>query len=508
MNKLSSSGNKKPKRLRQKPKRSFFVLTLASFLLMCVMLLRLPASAEAAKHYTELEFPPVPEIQLPDYTRYELNNGLVVYLVQDRELPLVSGTALFHTGDRLEPADQVGLASIVGEVMRTGGTTEHTADELNQLLEQKAASVETGIDSTVASASFSALSEDLSEVFGLFAEVIRQPVFAPEKVELSKRQQQGQIARRNDEPDQIASREFQKLIYGETSPYARTVEYATLGNIERQDLLDFYSKYFHPNNMILGIVGDFDLNRMRSLIEQEFGNWSADPRVEQQDFAPLPSVSQAKQGGVFFVDQSQLTQSYVQIGHLGGQLDSPDYAALSVLNGVLNGFGGRLFNQVRSRQGLAYSVYGFWSPRYDYPGVFLAGGQTRSDATVPFIQAVLAEIERIRTQAITPEELAYAKESTLNSFIFNFADPAQTLSRLMRYEYYGYPEDFIFQYRRGVEATTIEDVQRVAQEYLKPENLVTLVVGNASQIQPPLSTLGAGTTVTSIDITIPEPKSS
>lgn len=488
-----------------KANKSLLLLFLLPFAFL--LLTWLPVTAESAKHYTELQFPPPPEIELPDYTRFELDNGLVVYLVEDRELPLVSGTALVHTGDRFEPANEVGLAQIFGEVMRTGGTQFHSPDELNEILEQRAAAVETSVDTTSGSVSFSALSEDLQEVFGLFAEVIRAPAFAADKIELAKNQQVGAIARRNDSPNAIAGREFQKLIYGQNSPYARTVEYSTLENISREDVVQFYQKYFHPNNMILGIVGDFDSKKMRSLIEEKFGNWKPDPNLEQK-IPSLPPVTQAKAGGIFLVEQPQLTQSNVQIGHLGGQLDNPDYPALSVLNGVLNGFGGRLFNQVRSRQGLAYSVYGVWSPRYDYPGVFVAGGQTRSDATVPFIRAVFNEIERIRTEPITEEELEYAKESALNSFIFNFADPSQTLSRLMRYEYYGYPEDFIFQYRRGVEETTIEDVLRVAQKYLQPENLVTLVVGNSTAIDPPLSSLSPNTDVTSIDVTIPEPPKS
>ncbi len=465
---------------------------------------RAPAFSQAAKHYTELEFPPLPEIQLPDYERYQLENGMVVYLMQDRELPLVSGTALFRTGERLEASEKVGLADLMGEVMRSGGTLKHSADELNELLEQRAASVETGVDLASASASFSALSEDLEEVFGLFAEVVRSPAFPEDKLELGKKQRHGAIARRNDDPNAIASREFQKLIYGKASPYARTAEHATIDKVTRQDLVEFYQRYFYPNNMILGIVGDIDIAKVRSLVQEKFGDW----QPGKVQLPPLPSVAQANQSGVFLVDRSQLTQSSVLIGHLGGQLNSPDYPALSVLNDVLNGFGGRLFNEVRSRQGLAYSVYGVWNPRYDYPGTFISGGQTRSDATVPFIQAIYKEIDRIRTEPITPEELSFAKESALNSFIFNFEDPAQTLSRLMRYEYYGYPSDFIFRYRRGIEATTIEDVQRVAQTYLKPDNLVTLVVGNASEINPPLTSLSRDNKVTSIDITIPEPANS
>jgi zinc protease len=451
----------------------------------------------AAKHYTELQFAPLPEVKLPKYERFVLDNGMVVFLMEDHELPLVSGSALIHTGSRFEPAEKIGLAELTGTAMRTGGTRTHSPDQINEMLEQRAAAVETGIGETSGSASFNALSEDLETVFGLFAEILQEPAFAPEKLELAKTQVRGNIARRNDNPNEIVQREFQKLIYGKDNPYARTVEYATVDNIAREDAVKFYQQYFHPNNMILGVVGDFDSKKMRSLIEQKLGNWKSNPNFVKPQ---LPQVSQVN-SGVFFVSQPQLTQSSILIGHLGGKLDSPDYPALDVLNGVLNGFGGRLFNEVRSRQGLAYSVFGAWSPRYDYPGMFMAGGQTRSDASVQFVKAIQEEIKRLQTKSVTPKELAFAKESTLNSFVFNFEDPAQTLSRLMQYEYYGYPSDFIFRYRRAVEATTVSDVQRVAKQYLKPENLAILVVGNQQAINPPLTQLSAQ--VTPIDITIP-----
>jgi zinc protease len=442
--------------------------------------------AKAAKPYSELTFPPLPEIKLPAYSRFQLQNGLVVYLMEDHELPLVSGTALIRTGDRLEPAAQVGLAELVGTVQRSGGTLRHSPDQINEFLEQRAAAIETGIGGTSGSASFSSLTENLTDVFDLFAETLRQPAFPDDKLTLAKTQVKGGIARRNDDPGSIARREFRKLIYGNASPYARTVEYATIDNISRADLVSFHQQYYQPQNLLLGIVGDFDSKAMRSQVEAQFGDWRSTPTPPPT----LPKVAPAQADSIFFVNQPQLTQSNVQMGHLGGLISSPDYPALTVMNQVLNGFGGRLFNQVRSRQGLAYTVYGTWQPQYDYPGVFVAGGQTRSDATVPFIQSLRTEIERIRNTAIAPAELKYAQDLVLNSFIFNFQDPSQTLSRLLRNEYFGYPSDFIFRYRKAVEATTIADVQRVAQTYLKPERLVTLVVGNAAAIQPDLNSLG------------------
>ena len=482
---------------------NYLALAVTACVLGMTVLGRSPALASPARHYTELEFGPPPEIVVPDYTRFELDNGIKVYLLEDHELPLVQGTAMFHSGGRLEATHQTGLADITGEVIRSGGTRLHPADRLNQILEQRAASVETSIDATVGSASFNTLSEDLDEVFALFAEVVRRPALPQAKIDLSKTQWRGQIARRNDDPDDIANREFQKLIYGPDSPYARTVEYETLDNIRRQDVRAFYQTYFAPNNMLLGVVGDFDPAEMRSRIESAFSDWQPNPNLAAQ---PLPEVSPAQLRGIFMVNQPQLSQSYIQIGHLGGQLDNPDHAALSIMNEVLNGLGGRLVNEVRSRQGLAYSVYAYWSPRFDYPGLFIGGGQTRSEATVPFVQSVKAEIEKIRTAPITEVELNRAKDSVLNAFIFNFQSPGQTLSRVMRYEYYGYPEDFIFRYQNDVEATTVDDVLRAAQTHLQPDQLVTLVVGNGAAMQPPLSALSPDVEVTQIDVTIPQPR--
>lgn len=476
-------------------------LVLVTILL--VSIVRTPAASATAKHYTDLEFAPLKEVQLPDYERYQLKNGMVVYLMEDRELPLVSGTAIVKTGQRLEPSEKVGLADLVGTLMRSGGSELHPADRLNQILEAKAALVETSIDSSSGVASFDALSEDLEEVFSLFAEVIRSPAFPQNKLELAKNQQKGAIARRNDDPNDIASREFQKLLYGKDSPYARTVEYATLDNIEREDIINFYLTSFYPDRTILGIVGDFDSTAMKALIEKAFGDWQP---AKSESAITIPSASQKQKSGVFLVDRPDLTQSNILLGHIGGQLDSPDYPALTVLNGVLNGYGGRLFNNIRARQGLAYSVYGVWSARYDYPGMFIAGGQTRSETTTPLIKSVFSEIDRMRTTLITKEELDYAKESILNSFVFNFQKPEQTLSRLLRYEYFDYPKDFIFQYQKGVKDTEIQDVQRVAQTYLQPEQIITLVVGNGNEIQPPLSSLGQE--VKTVDITIPRPQKS
>jgi zinc protease len=317
---------------------------------------------------------------------------------------------------------------------------------------------------------------------------MRYPVFDSGQLELSKTQLKGQIARRNDNPGDIANREFRKLLYGATSPYGRTIELATLDNISREDVVEFY-KQLNPGQIILGVVGDFKINQVKGLIAQTLTDW---PAAKTPVNLPQIAVTQASSNRLYTVNQPQLNQSNVLLGHLGGTMDSPDYPSLTVLNGVLSGFGGRLFNEIRSRKGLAYSVYGIWRANYNYPGVFVAGGQTRSSETVPFIEAINTEIERVRTSKITPDELSYSRDSILNSFVFNFTSPNNILTRLMTYEYFDYPSDFIFRYQKAVKLVTAEDVQRVAKKHLQPEKIVTLVVGNTENINTSLAALGKG----------------
>ncbi len=470
--------------------------------LILVLLAGRPAIASTPKHFDELTYKPLPELKLPPYEQFKLKNGMTVFLMEDHELPLVSGNLMVRTGSRNEANDRTGLASITGSVLRSGGTVKTPANPLNELLEQKAASIESGISVNAGTVSFSSLTEDLPQVFDLFTDVIQNPALPQDKIDLTKFQIRGGIARRNDQANGILGREFRKLIYGPTSPYARTVEYATIDRITQSDIQGFYQSQFQPENFLLGIIGDINPAEMKKTIEARFGSF----KPKNNGTKPLPQapIQQAQTSGIFFASKPALTQSSIQIGHLGGKVSDRDYPALSVMNDILNGFGGRLFNEVRSRQGLAYSVYAAWSPQFDYPGTFVAGGDTKSESTVPFIRSVVKEIDRIRTEPVTAEELQRAKDSVINSFVFNFDDPAKVLSRVMRYEYFGYPKDYLFQYQKAVVATTIQDIQQAAQRNLKPSQLVTMVVGNDKAIVPALSTLNQ--TVKAIDITIPGAK--
>jgi predicted Zn-dependent peptidase len=474
--------------------------SLLSHFLVIIIGLSMTVPGVAQKYYKDIKYPKMHKLKIPKVERVELDNGIILFLLEDHELPLINLSARIGVGSIYDPRDKIGLASLTGQVMRTGGTTRMTGDEIDEALESIAGSVETSIGLTSGSAAMSVLKEHLDQGLSILADVLMHPAFAQDKLELAKIQARSAIARRNDEPFGISFREFSKLIYGPQSPYARHTEYATIDAISREDLVAFHKQFFHPNNVIIGVWGDFETKDMIKKIESAFSAWEPVEFERPQ----IPEVDYKFDWSVNLVKKKDINQTHIRMGHIGGLRSNPDYFALTVMNNILGGgFTSRLFKNVRSRMGLAYSVFGAYSANYDYPGMFYVGCQTKAETTVEALNALRNEVEKMTKELVTDQELAQAKESYLNSFVFNFDTRREVVNRLMTYEYYGYPKDFLQKTKENIEKVTKEDVLRVAQKYLHPDKLRILAVGNPEKFDKPLSNLGE---VREIDITIPVPK--
>jgi zinc protease len=463
---------------------------------------RKPAEVHAAEpSYKDLKFPPLRPVQIPKVETFTLADGMRVYLLEDHELPIVNGTALVRTGNLFDPADKVGLATITGMVMRTGGTRTKTGDELDRQLEDIAASVESGIGETSGSVSFSSLKENAPEVLAAFKDVLTAPAFRQEKFDLARTQLRSSIARRNDSAAEVAGREFDNLLYGKDTPYGWQIEYATLNRISRGDLEQFYRRYFFPRNVMLAIRGDFDSARMKTQLETLFADWT----VQQPPVPAFPKVAGKISAGTFLGVKKDVTQTFFSIGELGGELRDKDFPALEIMADILGGgFQSRLVRRVRTQMGAAYDISADWGADYDHPGLFTISGSTKSFSTVETIQAIREELERIRTTEVTEEELNTAKQTALNSLVFAYDTKAKTLGRMLTYEYYGYPGDFIQQYQKALAAVTRADVLRAAKEHVDPAKLAVVAVGNPVDFGKPLESLGGR--VTALDLTIPAPK--
>jgi len=451
--------------------------------------------------WKDLKFRPLPPVQIPHPEQFTLPNGMKVYLLENHELPLVSGFALVRTGNLFDPPDKKGLAEITGMVLRTGGTQSKTGDQLDETLENIAASVESSIGETRGELSFSCLRENTDQVMAIFRDFMTSAAFREDKVELAKIHLRSSIARRNDDPAGIVSREFSSLVYGPATPYGWIIQYADVDNIRRQDLIDFYRRYYFPANIMLAVYGDFSSADMRARIEKLFGDWN----YKQPPVPPFPEFKSKPAPGVFVAEKPDVTQTFFEIGHLGGLLRDKDFPALEVAADILgSGFTSRLVRRVRTELGYAYSIGANWGAGFLTPGLFTISGSTKSQSTVETIQTIEEELRKLRAREVTDEELKTAKDTVLNSFVFFFDTPAKTLNRVVLYDYYGYPKDFIFAYQKAVAAVTKADVLRVARQYLKPENLTIVAVGNPREFGKPLSTLKLP--VHTLDLTIPEPR--
>jgi len=294
----------------------------------------------------------------------------------------------------------------------------------------------------------------------------------------------------------IASREAARLGYGKDNPYARIAEYDTVAAVTRDDLVAWHKKYVHPNNMIVGIVGDFDSKAMEQKLRKALGALPKGPQAVSPKIAMAPAKP-----GVYFVKKDDVTQSNIRMVHAGVRKDDPDYYTLQVMNELFGGgFSARLFSNIRTKKGLAYSVGGGVGSQYDHAALFTLAMGTKSQSTVAAIDALFEEIDKLQNEPISDDEMRRAKDSILNSFIFQYDSKQKVLNQQLRLEYYGYPKDFLEKYQAAVEGVTAAQVSAAAKKHIRKGEIAVLVVGKDADFDAPLSKYG---TVTPIDITIP-----
>ncbi len=436
----------------------------------------------------QMTFKPV-EFTPPEPDRVVLENGMVVYLLEDHELPLVSITATMRTGGWLDPADKVGLASLTGSIMRTGGGGGLSAEQVDEELEQFAGDVGISIGRQSGSASLDVLSKDLKRGLQIFAGLIRTPAFEPAKVELAKLQSIEGIRRRQDNPGSIVGREFVKLLYGADHPTARESSIESVTRITREDLIAFHKKTVHPNGMMVGVTGDFEKTAMLALLREIFGDWKKG-EVPVLTIAEVPQ-SQTPKPVIRFVNKDT-SQTHLRVGHLSIKEQDPDYVSLAIANDILGGssFRSRLFNDVRTKRGLAYSVGSRLNTGVHDQGVWLMRAETKLPSTQEVIARFIANMERMRTELVTDSELAEAKEAYVNSFVFSFASSSAIVGRLVELEYDGLPKDFLQQLRARVVALTKEEILAASKKHFHPERLTIVAVGAGEALPKLLSGFG------------------
>jgi predicted Zn-dependent peptidase len=415
-----------------------------------------------------------------------LKNGILLFMLEDHRLPTLSVNTLVRTGSIYEPTEKRGLASLTGAVMRTGGTGTLSPDKLNEEVEYIAASIETWIGDESGGARLNCMSKDTEKGLTLLADVLMNPAFQQDQIDLQKNKIKEGIRRRNDSPSAICSREWSHLIYGD-HVYGSILEWEPVKSILREDMVAFHDKYFHPENVWLGISGDFHVATIVPVLERVFGSWSGDVI----EFPETASVENKPNPGVFLIDRD-VTQSNITFGLLGVNQYNPDRYAIAIMNYILGGgsFTSRMTTEVRSNLGLAYTVTSSFGTNSVDLGTFSAFCQTKTETTHKAISEMIEQIELMRTEEVADYELNSAKDAFINRFVFNFTNPASIVSQLMELEYENMPGDFYQKYLDKIRAVTKKDVLAVAQKYLLTDQMTFVVVGKASGFEGPMDSFG------------------
>jgi zinc protease len=460
------------------------------------------SSSQQSKPWEKIPIPPLHAFHPQQPKRIQLKNGIVVFLQEDHELPFIYGSVLLHGGSRDVDPSKAGLIGLYSQAWRTSGTATMDGDAMDDLLEAKAAHIETEGDEDSTAVSWDSLKGDSDQVFSLAMDLLFHPKFSAEKLQLAQQQEATAIVRRNDDEDGIAARESAKLVYGVNSPYTHQPELATIATITLADLQAWHDSTI-KGQLIVGIYGDFDPAAMEAKVRAAFESLPAvtpEPPRHDEFAGPRP--------GVYFIDKEDVNQSNVQIVALGVDRRNPDVPALEVMNEILGGgFGSRLFLKVRTQLGLAYAVGGGFSLPYDHPGSFQVEALTKSASTVDATKAALEEIAGLNTRPFTKDELQRARDNIVNSFLFDYDTKDKILDESEKLEFYGYPPDYLETFHAALEKVTLADLTAAAKKYIHPEKLAVLVVGNGPEIKPSLDALGMGTPQP-IDIIIPQPPGS
>lgn len=429
------------------------------------------------------------QFKIPKTKRFVLSNGIIVHLLEDKELPQIQLSGFFKGGAIYDAGNKTGLSGIFSAVLPNGGTKRLDPDALTRELELMGSSIGASGSEEHFSVSFFSLTRNFDWTLGLFSEILREPRLDAKKLDIEKKKIIGDIERRNDDPMDIARREFRRMLYGPQSPWGRRIEKETIGSISRKDLVDYHARYFRPAGLILAVSGDITEEALKAKLEAQLGSskWSGQA-------AALPSlepVNPENRRVVYLVDKPAVQQSSIRMGHFGVKRHNPDHFALEVMNEILGGggFASRLIRNVRSRKGLAYSVGSGLTEPGDY-GVMIAGIGTKTKTTSKAIKEVLAEIQSMKDAPPTEEELRIAKDGLINSFYANFRYSQQIVNQTASMEYYGYPADWLEKYQARLSVVSAEEVVRASTKYLKPDHALMVVVGNRKDFDEDLSVWG------------------
>ncbi|MBN1380692.1 MAG: insulinase family protein [Deltaproteobacteria bacterium] len=455
-----------------------FLPLLMIFIMAADYLSAVPADDIRLQPPEKIRFPAL-KFHLPRGERLVMENGIIIYFLEDHELPLIHIRALVKTGTIYDPEGQEGVAELTANVMRTGGTRDIKSDEIDERLDFVAAMAAVSMTRDSGHIDFTMLNKDLDEGLGILSQMILHPAFEQKKFDLAVELKKEDLRRMKDKPVRFAFREFNRLIY-QDSAWGRFASLKSLAGIERSDLIEFHRRFFQPDNMIFAVSGDITKTRLLDKFRQYFGIWKKDGVLVK-----MPKPPQKIKPGVYCLPKD-IPQSVIISGQFAPCKTSPDYFATTVLDFITGsgGFSSRIMGAVRNREGLAYSAGSYYRARRDF-GILGAYALTKTVSTMKTLELIKSVLDDIRRGSMSEKELTWAKESINNGFIFSFTTPDKILWQQIHLEYENLPADFLVHYRSRIASVELADLSRIAAGYLDPEKSVILILGDSKNFDRP-----------------------
>lgn len=436
-----------------------------------------PEPAAAAQGARPPEPLPARPIQFPAYTERQLPNGMSLLVVESHTLPLVSVEMYVRSGSGADPADRLGVASMVA-AMLDKGTPTRTAVQISETLEGVGGTFGAGADQDNLSLAINVLSDQMPLAFELLSDMMLRPTFPATELETVRGQQVAGLRAALGQPGTQAGRMFDRTVYGAAHPYGRRSTVASVQSITRDDLVAWHRRHFVPANALLVVAGDVTPAQAEEMARRHFGGWTGGA-APTDEFPAAPARQAAE---VLLIHRPGSVQSTIYVGHLGVGPESPDFYATQVLNMVLGASGdSRLERVLRGEHGWTYSARSRYQ-RLLGGGDFRASTEVRTAVTDSALSELLVQLRRIRDQSVPQAELEQAKGYLVASFPNTMETSLQAASRLAGVRLLGLPPEHLTQYPQRVAAVTAADVQRVARQYLHPDQSAIVVVGDATKI--------------------------
>ena len=466
-----------------------------------------PASAQTVDWPSESPPPPLlaPDIKFPDYELRRLPNGLQVVIVGSHEQPVVNVRLLVRAGASSDPTDKPGVAAFAAQLLDQG-TTSLTAQQIAETIDNIGGRLSVGAGSDLSFVNILVMKDSFDLALDLLSDIARRPVYAPAEITRQRQQLLSGLQVSSDDPTYVASIVFERLVYGRHpygTPHSGTS--ASLQRIAREDLVGYHKAHYMPNNAILAVVGDVTADEAFEGVSRVLGDWERGP-------LPGPSLIEppTPTPRLIVIDKPGAVQTVVRVGHLALPRAHPDFVTFDVAVKILGGEGGnRLGGVLRTARSLTYSASADLSGR-QLAGDFIAKTETRSAATAEVLRVTVDEIARLQRKRVQRRELTGAQDYLAGNFPLTLETPNAIASQVLEAVLYGLDLDGLETYPERIKGVTADDIQRVAQTYLKPDRLSIVLVGDASTFVDDLAGVGFAdyevVPISEVDLTAFDPR--